>query len=90
MEDTRLSGAWQQSAVRCPYCVEGEEFRPMVDLTDLPGGPSFCTRCHHLVHPRENGFKCLCRNCRKLSLPQEESGDVRVPARRVRARRAAP
>ncbi len=74
MEEKKSPTSWQHTTTRCPYCVEGGDFRSMIDLTDLPGGPSFCTVCRHLANPREQAFKCLCINCRKLQDPEQSAG----------------
>jgi len=53
--------------VRCPYCVQGEEFRQMVDLTGGAGGTFYCTICRHLVRRDEPEFQCLCAHCREVN-----------------------
>lgn len=52
-----------KDAVRCPYCVLGVEFRPMVAHVD---GRYICNKCGHTTHPSESEYRCLCPNCRKL------------------------
>ena len=44
--------------VRCPYCVLGNEFRPMVVE---PGGWFFCDKCRHTVMPGNIEFRCRCQ-----------------------------
>jgi hypothetical protein len=53
--------------VRCPFCVQGDGFRQMVDLTGGAGGTFYCTTCRHLVRQGDREFHCLCANCRALS-----------------------
>ena len=50
-------------AVRCPFCVLGLEFRPMVAHID---GRYICSKCGHTTHPAESEYQCQCPNCRKL------------------------
>jgi len=50
--------------VRCPYCVLGDHFRPMVHR---PGGWLICEKCLHMAMPEEPKFNCSCKKCRKLS-----------------------
>jgi len=50
-------------AVRCPYCVLGLEFRPMIAHVD---GRYICAKCGHTTHRSEMGYQCHCPNCRKL------------------------
>jgi DNA-directed RNA polymerase subunit RPC12/RpoP len=51
-----------KDAVRCPFCVLGGEFRPMV--SDVDG--YICNNCGHTTHPTESEYKCHCPNCRTL------------------------
>ncbi len=51
------------AVVRCPYCVVGDEFRPMVVHLD---GRLICAKCGHLVNPRDRNFKCSCSQCSNL------------------------
>jgi ribosomal protein S27AE len=55
-----------KTVVRCPYCAEGEEFRPMVAHQD---GRFICAKCGHLAKPSEKAFKCSCPKCLRLSRP---------------------
>jgi hypothetical protein len=52
--------------VRCPFCVQNNEFKPMVELTAGTSGTFYCTNCRHLIRTGEPAFDCLCVNCRKL------------------------
>lgn len=48
------------TVVRCPYCVLGREFRPMVRHLD---GRYICAKCGHLAHPFDKKFQCSCPAC---------------------------
>ena len=51
------------SVVRCPFCVLGYEFRPMVEH---PDGKFVCNKCGHLAIPSDNKFECACWRCLEL------------------------
>jgi hypothetical protein len=57
---------WQPEPVRCPFCIQGNEFRVMVDLTGGLGGIFYCSACRHLIRRGKPDFHCLCRSCQKL------------------------
>jgi len=47
--------------VRCPYCVEGGNFKAMMGTAD---GEKFqCARCSHVTMPESPGYSCRCLNC---------------------------
>ena len=48
------------AVVRCPYCVSGGEFRPMIALAD---GAFVCGMCSHMAIPDDESFKCHCSKC---------------------------
>ncbi len=52
-----------ENAVRCPYCVLGVQFRPMVAHVD---SRYICSKCGHTTLPSASEYKCHCPNCRKL------------------------
>jgi hypothetical protein len=52
-----------QTPIRCPYCVLGLQFRPMVPHLD---GRSICEKCGHLVRPADPNFKCSCYKCEQM------------------------
>jgi DNA-directed RNA polymerase subunit RPC12/RpoP len=52
-----------EGTVRCPYCVSGLEFRPMVAHID---GRYICNKCGHTTHVNDGEYECRCPNCRKL------------------------
>jgi hypothetical protein len=49
--------------VRCPYCVAGPEFIPMLAYKD---GRCVCIWCAHTVYPGNVGYQCDCRTCIRL------------------------
>jgi hypothetical protein len=49
--------------LRCPYCVEEDEFKRMVRHFD---GRFICSKCGHMVHPAAP-FRCTCWKCLQLS-----------------------
>ena len=50
--------------LRCPYCVEGFEFRLM--LSSYSDGLFVCRQCGHKEMPKEPDFVCQCEKCRAL------------------------
>jgi hypothetical protein len=68
MESSKAPGAWKHAGTtrRCPYCVEGLDFRAMVELSGNPDGTFFCSKCHHVAGSAEAAFHCRCTNCRNL------------------------
>ncbi len=46
--------------VRCPYCVSGIEFRPMIAYED---GRFVCRECGHTARPGDPDYRCSCRKC---------------------------
>jgi hypothetical protein len=46
-----------ERVVRCPYCVVGNEFMPMIALAD---GAFACAKCGHLELPGNDDLKCQC------------------------------
>jgi hypothetical protein len=56
----------KNKTVRCPYCVEGSEFKTMARQS---GGDWFiCTSCGHLALPSSPPFECTCAYCERLRL----------------------
>ena len=49
--------------IRCPYCMAGIEFKPMVSYKD---GRFVCEQCAHTVRPGVPEYRCTCRNCLKM------------------------
>ena len=50
--------------VRCPYCLMGIEFRPMIAYKD---GRFVCRDCAHTVRPGVPEYKCTCRPCLRVA-----------------------
>src|ERR1035437_8909793 len=46
--------------IRCPYCMAGIDFRPMIAYKD---GRFVCRDCAHTVRPGEPEYRCTCRTC---------------------------
>jgi len=51
--------------VRCPYCVLGDDLRPMLPKM---GGMFICQKCGHAVVPGNRAFKCSCQKCLELGI----------------------
>jgi hypothetical protein len=49
--------------VRCPYCLQGNEFRPMLQR------PTWFVyeKCGHVEIPDDPDFRCSCRRCVELN-----------------------
>ena len=52
-----------EDPVRCPYCVSGIEFRPMVSHAE---GTFLCNRCGHTTRPKDENYRCECARCLQL------------------------
>ena len=50
--------------VRCPYCVLGDDFRPMLPRS---GGWFVCLNCIHIAAPEKPEFNCFCQKCGELN-----------------------
>jgi hypothetical protein len=50
--------------IRCPHCMAGIEFRPMIAYKD---GRFVCRDCAHTLFPGVPEYKCTCRPCLRLS-----------------------
>lgn len=50
--------------IRCPYCMAGIDFRPMIAHKD---GRFICRDCAHTVRPGNMEYKCTCRRCLPVS-----------------------
>ena len=53
-----------EQIVRCPYCVLGDQFRPMLSR---PGGWFICHKCGHTAISEKPEFKCFCQKCGGLN-----------------------
>jgi len=54
-----------QEIVRCPYCVLGDEFRPMFRRSRKR---FICLVCGHTATPDPPYSKCHCTKCRRMNL----------------------
>lgn len=52
-----------QEIVRCPYCVQDSEFRPMFRESKL----FVCVSCGHTVVPDDAYAKCPCPRCQQMN-----------------------
>lgn len=50
--------------VRCPYCVQDSEFRPMVRKSRQA---YVCVSCGHRATSADPYAKCSCERCRELT-----------------------
>jgi predicted RNA-binding Zn-ribbon protein involved in translation (DUF1610 family) len=59
-----------QEIVRCPYCVLGNEFRPMFQPTSrstVRRSKKFvCISCGHTAAPAPSYSKCACPKCQEM------------------------
>jgi hypothetical protein len=53
-----------QEIVRCPYCVQDSEFRPMFPESNKL---FVCAGCGHSVVPDDAYAKCPCPRCRRMN-----------------------
>jgi hypothetical protein len=53
-----------KQVLRCPYCVLGDDFRPMLRKLE---GWFMCSKCGHTSNPRKRHYKCSCRKCEELN-----------------------
>jgi hypothetical protein len=56
--------------IRCPYCMAGIEFRPMIAYKD---GRFVCRDCAHTVRPGVPEYECTCRRCLRRSRAKQEN-----------------
>jgi Zn ribbon nucleic-acid-binding protein len=61
------------TVVRCPFCVLGDEFRPMVSNAE---GEFTCEKCGHIERPADKKYSCRCYRCRDLSRLKVDSGKL--------------
>jgi hypothetical protein len=50
--------------LRCPYCVEGSNFKAMMGRAE--GRWFLCARCGHVAVPEKPSYQCECANCAEL------------------------
>jgi len=53
-----------EQIMRCPYCILGDNFRPMLPR---PEGWFICQKCGHTSMPNDPTFKCFCKKCGELN-----------------------
>jgi len=53
-----------QEIMRCPYCVQGGEFRPMFRKTEKR---FVCISCGHTATAEQPYSKCSCLRCRQMT-----------------------
>ena len=53
-------------SIRCPYCVEGREFKLMLNRDS--DECYLCANCGHLAMPGHPEFKCACTKCFDLNV----------------------
>jgi predicted RNA-binding Zn-ribbon protein involved in translation (DUF1610 family) len=54
-----------EETVRCPYCVMGSEFRPMLPRPRKEG--FVCVSCGHMATPDDPYLKCPCSRCQEMT-----------------------
>jgi Zn finger protein HypA/HybF involved in hydrogenase expression len=59
-----------ESPVRCPYCVEGNNFKLMMSRHE--GRWFVCEKCSHMTIPTDPDYAC---NCPKCTAQRLTSGD---------------
>jgi DNA-directed RNA polymerase subunit RPC12/RpoP len=52
-----------EKVVRCPYCVLGDHFRPMLSRSQ---GWFICLKCGHTTNLEKPELKCFCQRCGAL------------------------
>ncbi len=57
--------------IRCPYCVERGDFKPMA--AESSGEWYVCVECGHLARPDSSAFRCVCSKCVTLELSLRKS-----------------
>lgn len=58
--------------IRCPYCVEQGNFKPM--LAQSNGEWYICSNCGHLALPSSPLFQCTCSRC--VTLERSTNGHI--------------
>jgi len=57
----------EMKLLRCPYCVEGKQFK-LMEPRDKEHGWYMCDKCGHLAVPDDSHFDCRCAKCIGLSI----------------------
>jgi len=53
-----------QEIMRCPYCVQGGEFQPLIPQSQ---NTFACLKCGHTSSPDNPHLRCACSRCREVS-----------------------
>jgi hypothetical protein len=53
-----------QETIRCPYCVLGSDFRPMLPR---PNKSFVCVGCGHVASPEDPHLRCGCQRCIQMN-----------------------
>jgi len=61
--------------VRCPYCVQNGQFRPMVKPHAVKW--LLCAQCGHMTIPSQPLFTCTCHKCLSLAKPERNASLAR-------------
>lgn len=64
--------------VRCPYCVQGGCFRPMLQPSK---GWFLCLGCGHTTIPADPQAKCLCARCHVVNEIASRCRNLEEPRR---------
>jgi phage FluMu protein Com len=67
-----------QETVRCPYCVQDSDFRPM----SLRSDQSFvCPGCGHVSAPEDPYVRCTCPRCAQMNrvASRMSNGPTQIP-----------
>ena len=54
---------------RCPYCVQGNEFKLMHHMS---GGYLICDHCGHTMLRTDPTYRCRCIKCVRLKVHPEK------------------
>ena len=54
-----------RDAIRCPYCVEGGDFKVMAPRAE--GEWFLCLKCGHANMPSHPSYRCNCTKCGALA-----------------------
>jgi hypothetical protein len=63
-ENVPWSKLCYRDPIRCPYCLEGDNFKLMKARVD--GQTYLCVRCGHLAMPKFADYQCDCPHCVNL------------------------
>ena len=66
-----------EDIVRCPYCVQGSEFRPM--LRGSSNKWYVCISCGHSAAPDDPYLKCPCARCQEMARLRRRNSEDATP-----------